>query len=113
MSDTSKKSKKTAPSKADAIRKAAATLKAKGEKPRPTVIKAMLAKEGITVAPAQVSMTLKAAGYSPLRKRGSAAKSSDAAVTLDEMLEAKQLGERFGGVERLLKVVEGLKHFQG
>jgi len=60
--------KKTAPSKADAIRKAAASLKAKGEKPRPTVIQKMLAKDGITVAPAQVSMTLKAAGYSPLRK---------------------------------------------
>jgi hypothetical protein len=110
MSDTSKKSKKQGPSKAEAIRKAAAAMKAKGEKPRPTVIKAMLAKEGIEVAPAQVSMALKAAGYAPLRKRQSA--NSESAITLDEMLEAKQLVERFGGVERLLKVVEGLKHFQ-
>lgn len=103
--------KKKTVSKADAIRKAAASLKAKGEKPRPTVIKKMLAKDGITVAPAQVSMTLKAAGYSPLRKRAGA--TGDSAVTLDELIEAKQLVERFGGVERLLKVVEGLKHFQG
>jgi hypothetical protein len=42
--------KKKTVSKADAIRKAAASLKAKGEKPRPTVIQKMLAKDGITVA---------------------------------------------------------------
>jgi hypothetical protein len=118
--------KKKTVSKADAIRKVAAALKAKGETPRPVVIRNMLAKDGIEVYSCHVSMTLKSAGYPPVRKRAGATR--DAAVTLDDMIkakkiidqfggverfvEAKKIIDRFGGIERLLKVVEGIKHFQ-
>ena len=63
-------------SKADLIRKVAGIIKSKGEKPRPTQIVKILAEEGVTVAAAQVSMTLKAAGYRPLRKRRKAKKTA-------------------------------------
>ena len=70
--NTKPASKRTAEeitSKADLIRKVAGIIKAKGEKPRPSEIVKILTEEGVTVAPAQVSMTLKAAGYRPLRNR--------------------------------------------
>ena len=60
-----KKAKMAEPmsSKADLIRKVAGIIKAKGEKPRPTEIVKILKEEGVTVAAAQVSMTLKAATH--------------------------------------------------
>ncbi|NDC63983.1 MAG: hypothetical protein EBZ59_08395 [Planctomycetia bacterium] len=60
--------------------KVAGIIKAKGEKPRPSEIVKILKDEGVTVAPAQVSMTLKAAGYRPLRKRRKGKKTRAGAV---------------------------------
>jgi hypothetical protein len=41
----------------------------------------ILAEEGVTVAAAQVSMTLKAAGYRPLRKRRKGKKTAEGVAT--------------------------------
>jgi hypothetical protein len=62
--------KKTAKdvNKSAEIRKAATSLKEKGEKPRPVVIIAALKKQGIEVSSPQVSMVLKRMGFRP-RKR--------------------------------------------
>ena len=59
------------------IRKIATGMKAKGEKPRPSVIVVELKKLGITVAPPQVSNILKKMGFRPLRKRKGASKPKD------------------------------------
>jgi transposase len=121
-----KKTKKAEPmsSKADLIRKVAGILKAKGEVVRPKDIVEILKKEGVTVAPAQVSMTLKAAGYRPLRKRTkrsearsvaqapSTGKKADA-VTVDDLIAAKKVVQQLGGTERALKAIEALKRFEG
>jgi len=111
-----KKAKKAEPmsSKADLIRKVAGVLKAKGEVVRPKDIVEILKKEGVDVAPAQVSMTLKAAGYRPLRKRRKASKArSDVqapsrgkktdAVTVDDLIAAKKVVQQLGGTDRALK----------
>jgi transposase len=121
-----KKTKKAEPmsSKADLIRKVAGVLKAKGEVVRPKTIVEILKKEGVDVAPAQVSMTLKAAGYRPLRKRRRASKArSDVqapsrgtkadAVTVDELIVAKKIVQQLGGADRAMKAIEALKRFEG
>jgi hypothetical protein len=111
-------------SKADLIRKVAGVLKAKGEVVRPKTIVEILKKEGVDVAPAQVSMTLKAAGYRPLRKRRKGKKArSDIqapsrgkkpdAVTVDDLIAAKKVVQQLGGAERALKAIAALKRFEG
>ena len=121
-----KKTKKAEPmtSKADLIRKVAGVLKAKGEVVRPKTIVEILKKEGVDVFPAQVSMTLKAAGYRPLRKRkkrsearsvaqaSSRGKKADA-VTVDDLIAAKKVVKELGGADRVLKAIEALKRFEG
>ena len=112
-------------SKADLIRKVAGIIKAKGEKPRPTEIVKILAEEGVTVAAAQVSMTLKAAGYRPLRRRRKAKKTADrAAVTkavgtgrasqlsIDDLLAAKSVSGAFGGTDKAIAALQALKQFE-
>jgi transposase len=111
-------------SKADLIRKVAGVLKAKGEVVRPKDIVEILKKEGVDVAPAQVSMTLKAAGYRPLRKRKKASKARSVAqapsrgkkaeaVTVDDLLAAKKVVQQLGGADRAMKAIEALKRFEG
>ena len=111
-------------SKADLIRKVAGVIKAKGEVVRPKDIVEILKKEGVDVFPAQVSMTLKAAGYSPLRKRKkkSAAKSAIKApsgskkaglVTVEDLIAAKKVVQQMGGTDRALKAIEALRRFEG
>ena len=121
-----KKTKKAEPmsSKADLIRKVAGVLKAKGEVVRPKDIVEILKKEGVDVAPAQVSMTLKAAGYRPLRRRRKASKArSDIqapsrgkkadAVTVDDLITAKKVVQQLGGADRALVAIQMLKRFEG
>ena len=121
-----KAAKKAEPmsSKADLIRKVAGIIKAKGEVVRPKDIVEILKKEGVDVFPAQVSMTLKAAGYRPLRKRRVASKArSDAqapfrgtkadAVTVDDLIAVKKVVQQLGGTDRALKAIEALKRFEG
>ena len=112
-------------SKADLIRKVAAIIKAKGEKPRPTEIVKILAEEGVTVAPAQVSMTLKAAGYRPLRKRRKGKKNVEGVTTkkavgagrvsqisIDDLLAAKSVSGAFGGTDKAIAALQALKQFE-
>jgi hypothetical protein len=113
-------------SKADLIRKVAGIIKAKGEKPRPAEIVKILKEEGVTVAPAQVSMTLKAAGYRPLRRRRKAAKTAaDVAtkkatgaprsgqISMDDLLAAKSVSGAFGGTDKAIAALQALKRLQG
>jgi hypothetical protein len=112
-------------SKADLIRKVAGIIRAKGEKPRPTDIVRILEEEGVKVAVAQVSMTLKAAGYSPLRKRRKGKKSRGARVakpsggnsrsreiSIDDLLAAKSVSGAFGGTDKAIAALQALKQFE-
>ncbi|NQW46523.1 MAG: hypothetical protein HQ464_02010 [Planctomycetes bacterium] len=122
---TNKKPAEKITSKAGLIRKVAGIIKAKGEKPRPSEIVKILQEEGVTVAPAQVSMTLKAAGYRPLRKRqkvkkaagGIAAKKTAAAgrsnqISIDDLLAAKSVSGAFGGTDKAIAALQALKQFE-
>lgn len=112
-------------SKADLIRKVAGIIQAKGEKPRPTEIVKILGEEGITVAPAQVSMTLKAAGYRPLRKRRTGRKTAQGTVSkkagglgwakqlsIDDLLAAKSVSGAFGGTDKAIAALQALKQLE-
>jgi hypothetical protein len=122
-----KNEKKVEPmnSKADLIRKVAGIIKAKGEKPRPTEIVKILAEEGVAVAAAQVSMTLKAAGYRPLRKRRKGKKTAEGTtvrkavgagrtnqISMDDLLAAKSVSGAFGGTDKAIAVLQALKQFE-
>ena len=121
----SKKPAEEITSKADLIRKVAGIIKAKGEKPRPTDIVKILAEEGVTVAAAQVSMTLKAAGYGSLRKRRKGEKTAGETVakkaagagrahqiSIDDLLAAKSVSGAFGGTDKAIAVLQALKQFE-
>jgi len=106
------------------VREVAGILKAKGEVVRPKTIVEILMREGVDVAPAQVSMTLKAAGYRPLRKRRKASKArSDVhapsagkkaeAVTVDCLTATKKVVQQLGGTDRAMQAIEVLKRFEG
>ena len=112
-------------SKADLIRKVAGIIKAKGEKPRPTEIVKILKEEGVTVAAAQVSMTLKAAGYRPLRKRRKGKKTAEGIaankavgagrtnqISIDDLLAAKSVSGAFGGTDKAIAALQALKQFE-
>jgi hypothetical protein len=113
-------------SKADLIRKVAGIIKAKGEKPRPSEIVKILKEEGVTVAAAQVSMTLKAAGYRPLRKRRKGKKAAEGTtvkkavgtgrasqISIDDLLAAKSVSGAFGGTDKAIAALQALKQFEG
>ena len=122
----SKKPAEEITSKADLIRKVAGIIKSKGEKPRPTEIVKILAEEGVTVAAAQVSMTLKAAGYRPLRKRRKGKKAAEGTATakkavgagrasqisIDDLLAAKSVSGAFGGTDKAIAALQALKQFE-
>jgi hypothetical protein len=120
-----KKPEETITSKADLIRKVAGIINAKGEKPRPADIVKILQEEGVTVAPAQVSMTLKAAGYRPLRKRRKEGKTAEARasrhasgasptgpISLDDLLAAKSVSGAFGSTDKAIAALEALKQLE-
>jgi len=112
------------------IRKIATSMKAKGEKPRPSVIVVELKKQGITVAPPQVSNILKKMGFRPLRKRKgaskakaglAAAKSTSAKsaakkasiVSVEDLLAAKKAAGTIGGTDKAIAALQALKRFEG
>jgi hypothetical protein len=121
--------------KSEEIRKVAKTMQAKGEKPRPVTIIAVLGKQGIEVSSPQVSMVLKRMGFRP-RKRskaapgaaGSGAAGSGAAgsgagpkgaarvkggpLSVDDLLAAKRLVGQFGGADRALAAIQALQKFE-
>jgi hypothetical protein len=115
--------------KSDEIRKVAAAMKAKGTKPRPSVIVAELGGRGIKVAAAQVSFVLKSMGFRPLRKRrkkggeGAAAAGTpkDAtkkaaaagAVSIDDLLAAKKAVVSLGGSDRAVEAIKALRRLEG
>jgi arginine repressor len=102
-------------SKAERIRQVA---KALGKKVRPRDIIAELAKEGITVASAQVSTTLRDAGYRRKRRgrRGAngavVAKSTGLALDLDALIAAKALIAKVGSLEKAEAAISVLKKLQ-
>ena len=87
-------------SKAQRIRDVAKTL---GKKVRPRDVIAELAKEGITVSSAQVSMTLRSAGYRRKRRGRKVAAAAHPATTnglnLDALIAAKALIAKVGSIE--------------
>jgi transposase len=99
-------------SKAQRIRDIA---KALGKKVRPRDVIAELAKVGIDVSSAQVSSTLRAAGYRRKRRGKKAAPASGAAhasgngLNLDTLLAAKALIAKAGGVEVAEEALRVLK----
>ena len=118
--------------KSEEIRKLAAAMKAKGTRPRPSVIVAELGAKGVKVAAAQVSFILKTMGFRPLRKRkkkgaaaGAAAGAPKAvagkigpraavgAVSIDDLLAAKKAVVALGGSERALEAIQALKRLEG
>jgi len=113
-----------ATSKAGLIRKVASIIKAKGAKPRPSEIVKILGEEGVKVSAAQVSQTLKAAGYRPLRQRrgtrkpaagpGKAGSGSGANhhISLDDLLAAKSVSGAFGGTDKAIAALEALKRLE-
>ncbi|NBT12823.1 MAG: hypothetical protein EBS56_04450 [Planctomycetia bacterium] len=101
------------------IRRIAAAMKEKGEKPRPVVIIAQLKKQGIDVSSPQVSMVLKRMGFKPRRRRGGDAVAaaprggrSGGPISVEELIAAKRLVGHFGSVDRALAAVTALKRFE-
>ena len=99
-------------SKAQRIRDIAKTL---GKKVRPRDVIAELAKEGITVSSAQVSMTLRSAGYRR-KRRGrkvagatAAAASSSNGLNLDALIAAKALIAKVGSLEVAEEALRAMK----
>ena len=93
--------------------------------PRPSEIVKILAEEGVTVAAAQVSMTLKAAGYRPLRKRRKGKKTAEGTATkkavgtgrasqisIDDLLAAKSVSGAFGGTDKAIAALQALKQVE-
>jgi hypothetical protein len=110
--------------KSDEIRKLAAAMKERGEKPRPVVIVATLKKQGVVVSSPQVSMVLKGMGFRPRKRRKSgevaAAKGTkpraaarSAQLSIDDLLAAKKIVEQFGGADRAIAAITALKRFEG
>ena len=115
--------------KSDEIRKLAAAMKERGEKPRPVVIVATLKKQGVVVSSPQVSMVLKRMGVRPRKRRKAgeiaAAKGAKVAksakvrvvrtgqLSIDDLIAAKKLVEQFGGADRALAAIAALKRFEG
>ena len=117
--------------KSEEIRKLATAMKAKGTKPRPSVIVAELGAKGIKVAAAQVSIVLKKMGFRPLRKRGKkvaagaaagtpkaaagkvAAKGTAGAVSIDDLLAATKAVVALGGSDRAVEAIKALRRLEG
>jgi len=116
--------------KSEEIRKVAAALKAKGEKPRPVTIIAMLGKQGVEVSSPQVSMVLKRMGFRPRRRRKSgrvsagkgkvvttagsakAVRTKATKVSVEDLVAAQKAVTRLGGLDRALAAIEALRQFE-
>ncbi|MFM8377782.1 MAG: hypothetical protein ACKOB1_00495 [Planctomycetia bacterium] len=101
------------------IRRIAAAMKEKGEKPRPVVIIAQLKKQGIEVSSPQVSMVLKRMGFKPRRRRGAAAvvKGPQPAgrrgpISVEDLVAAKRLVGHFGTADRAIAALAALKRLE-
>jgi len=104
--------------KSEEIRKVAAAMKAKNEKPRPIKIIEILKKQGIEVSSPQVSMVLKRMGFRPRKRakvgagKATAVKPSrNGAVTIDDLIAAKRIVGQFGSPEKAIKAIQALKQF--
>ena len=125
-SESKKPAAKKAPAKdinkSAEIRRVAAGMKAKGEKPRPVVIIEVLKKQGITVSSPQVSMVLKKMGFRPRKRRKGAALATKAAarpggkkttkITVHDLVKAQKVVARLGGTERALAAIQALQGFE-
>jgi len=109
--------------KSEEIRKIAAQMKAKGEKPRPVTIIATLKSKGIEVSSPQVSMVLKKMGFRPRKRRktvnlaaaaAAANKTgkSKAKISVEDLVAAKKAVGRLGGLDRALAAIEALRQFE-
>jgi transposase len=103
------------------IRKVAAGMKAKGEKPRPVVIIEMLKKQGVEVSSPQVSMVLKKMGFRPRKRRKtglakaraiSATGSKTTKVKVEDLVKAQKVAEQMGGIEKAIAALQALKGFE-
>jgi hypothetical protein len=102
--------------KSEEIRKVAAAMKAKSEKPRPIKIIEILKKQGIEVSSPQVSMVLKRMGFRP-RKRAKAGAgkavavkpSRNGAVTIEDLIAAKKIVSQFGSADKAIKALRALE----
>lgn len=112
---------RTAVNKSAEVRKIAAAMKAKNEKPRPIKIIESLKKQGIEVSSPQVSIVLKRMGFRP-RKRAktgvariglhATTKARKGGLSIDDLLKAKQMAADFGGAERLVNALSALVELQ-
>lgn len=98
--------------KAEAIRQAARSI---GGKVRPKEVIAMLSAEGIKVSSAQVSTTLKRMGMKRTRRgrkvgavAAPRAASRSESISLDDLIAAKRLVEKVGGVEAASQALSAL-----
>jgi arginine repressor len=111
-------SEKKEVNKSEEIRKIAASMKAKNEKPRPIKIIELLKKQGIEVSSPQISMVLKKMGFRP-RKRAKAGvvkptsvkPSRNGLVTVEDLIAAKKVVGQFGSAEKAIQAIQALKHF--
>ena len=109
--------------KSEEIRKLAAAMKERGEKPRPVVIVATLKKQGVAVSSPQVSRVLKRMGFRPRKRRksgeaaapkaGKARVIRSAPLSIEDLLAAKKVVDQFGGTDRALAAITALKRFEG
>lgn len=123
---TTEKKSSAGVNKSAEIRKIAASMKEKGEKPRPVAIIAMLKKQGVVVSSPQVSMVLKRMGFRPRKRRASAAAKDVAAtgatrrssppaadrISVEDLITAKKAVAQLGGTERALAAIAALKRFE-
>lgn len=104
--------------KSEEIRKVATAMKADGQKPRPVVIIDILKKRGIVVSSPQVSMVLKRMGLRPRKRRSpeemaaSGRTGRRSAISIDDLVAAKQLLAQFGGADRALAAIKALKRLE-
>ena len=117
MADTKKPAKEV--NKSAEIRRVAAAMKEKREKPRPVVIIAQLKKQGIEVSSPQVSMVLKRMGFKPRQRRGvesTAAVQRPAGrggpISVEDLIAAKRLVSHFGTADRALAAIAALKRLE-
>ena len=129
MADPKKPAEKkpaTDVNKSEEIRKLATAMKAKGEKPRPVTIIAVLKKQGVEVSSPQVSMVLKRMGFRPRKRRksgslaaavavankGSKAGKSKAKISVEDLVAAKKAVSRLGGLDRAVAAIEALRQLE-
>lgn len=103
------------------IRRIAAAMKEKGEKPRPIVIIGQLKKQGVEVSSPQVSMVLKRMGFRPRKRRGAEAGAGKVQrpvggrggpISVEDLIAAKRLVSHFGTADRALAAIAALKRLE-